>query len=315
MGPSITTAPGPHNKPAALGPPHFVHGHIFLVPVSHSGKECVCPFTYEHFLAPEFGTLASRLGLRGTRTHTQANTHSGRAHTQTSTHSDKHTLRQAHTQANTHSGKRTLRAAHTFSPSLAHCRVHTRGADPSEEGKPLGDWEEVDLSHHTDRVSVQCSGNRANSTGPEASLASASLREWPHRDLRLDDGQEHTARILLERNRFRDPRLARVDGTPPADDGASDSPEPANGTSIQGSSYRLLVYIDDMHRALINLEIELRDLFDDGDVWDGQMTAGFTAGTGKVAAGHSIHSWSMHEICREQDKERGEGWNLGKLFQ
>ena len=47
------------------------------------------------------------------------------------------------------------------------------------DGRPLGEYEDVDLSHHIDRVSVQCAGNRPNTTGPEASLGSASLRDWP----------------------------------------------------------------------------------------------------------------------------------------
>ena len=29
------------------------HGHIFLVKVDHANKECVCPFTDEHFIAPQ----------------------------------------------------------------------------------------------------------------------------------------------------------------------------------------------------------------------------------------------------------------------
>ncbi len=50
--------------------------------------------------------------------------------------------------------------------------------------------EAVDLSHHIDRVSVQCSGGGGASTGPEASLASAAL-PYP-----LDDAKPHTARGL-----------------------------------------------------------------------------------------------------------------------
>ena len=58
----------------------------------------------------------------------------------------------------------------------------------------------------------------------------------------------------------------------------------------------------------------MRDLFDDGDVWDGRMTAGFTAGTGKASAAHTISSWQMYEVCRDQDKRDGDGWGLSKLF-
>ena len=57
----------------------------------------------------------------------------------------------------------------------------------------------------------------------------------------------------------------------------------------------LTVYVDDMQSALINVELELRDLFEDGAEWDGRMTAGFTAGTGRTAAGHTIKSWSFYE--------------------
>ena len=61
--------------------------------------------------------------------------------------------------------------------------------------------------------------------------------------------------------------------------------------------------------------MELRDLFEDGDVWDGRMTAGFTAGTGKSAAGHTISSWQLHEVCREgAGGSSGGGGFLGTLF-
>ena len=88
------------------------------------------------------------------------------------------------------------------------------------------------------------------------------------------------------------------------------------GSSVAGSSYRLLVYVDDMHNALLNLEVELRDLFEDGEQWDGKMTCGFTAGTGKSAAGHTIESWQLYEVTNEQPQEGGGGGGiLGGLFQ
>ena len=31
------------------------HDHIFLVPKAYSGKECICPFTGVHFMAPDLG--------------------------------------------------------------------------------------------------------------------------------------------------------------------------------------------------------------------------------------------------------------------
>jgi hypothetical protein len=174
--------------------------------------------------------------------------------------------------------------------------------------------EDVDLSHHTDRVSVQCAGTRAVSTGPEASLASAPLSDWKRGESALDDGELHHARVLLERIRFRDPRLPSVSESDAIDPDGLDAPPPS-GASVAGSSYRLLVYVDDMHHALINLELDLRDLFEDGEAWDGRMTAGFTAGTGKASAAHTLTSWTMYEVSNPaQAAGKGESWNLRNLF-
>ena len=198
--------------------------HIFLVPHALSGKECICPFTGDHFIAPEFDSLP-------------------------------------------------------VAPSL--------------------EYEPVDLSHHTDRLSVQSAGAHPNSSGPEASLASASLPM-------LDDGCPHHARIVLERDRLYDPRLPR------ADDAADDDDAAGIQSKGSGSSYRLLVYVDNMHAALINIEIELRDLFGQVEDWDGTMIAGFTAGTGKRAAAHAITSWSFHEVSEGRAaKVKSTGWFSG----
>ena len=86
----------------------------------------------------------------------------------------------------------------------------------------------------------------------------------------------------------------------------------STGALAEGNpSHRLLVYVDDMHNALINLEVELRDLFEDGDAWDGRMTAGFTAGSGTVSAGHTISNWHLYEVCNEHEKKGGAGFLSG----
>ena len=44
------------------------------------------------------------------------------------------------------------------------------------------------------------------------------------------------------------------------------------------------------------------------------MTAGFTAGTGKTAAGHTIKSWSFYEVgigSTSSNAKQGEGWMQG----
>jgi len=210
-----------------LPPPH---DHIFLVPRSLSGKECICPFTEVHFTAPPL-------------------------------------------------------------------------EDATDAMPASTEYEYVDLSHHRDRLSVQSAGAHANSSGPEASLASSAMPP-------LDDGAPHRARILLERNRLHDPRLPRAAASHDDDEAAGSS------TSGGGASYRLLVYVDNMHVALVNMELELRDIFGEGDErWDGAMIAGFTAGTGKRAAAHSITSWSLHEVSKEQAaKAKGAGWFSGMGF-
>ena len=102
-------------------------------------------------------------------------------------------------------------------------------------------------------------GSRANSTGPEAALASAALVDAKGRALFLDDGEEHCARIVLERNRFRDPRLAKASGGNGrggnGEDDGNGGEGVATGATVAGSAYRLLVYVDSMQSALINLEV------------------------------------------------------------
>ena len=201
------------------------HDHIFYVPHAYAAKECVCPFTGLHFMAPSF--------------------------------------------------------------------------DGAEEEEEAG-WERVDLRHHVHRVSVQCAGMKELSSGPEASLASAPLPI--NRDGRgLDDGEEHRARIVLQRNVFEHRAL------PPTAAAAVDE----NGYPLAGApaSHRLLVYVDDMQTALINLEVELGELFcEEGkertaefrpapDVAArGRMYAGFTSGTGRRYASHVVSEWSFHEV-------------------
>ena len=229
------------------------HEQIFLVPLALAGKECVCPFTGVHFLAPMLN-------------------------------------------------------------------IDEYGNERPISGS--GAVELVDLSHHTDRIAVQSAGSRGASSGPEACLASAALSDARGRPILLDDGEEHVARIVLERNRFRDPRLAAGGGDYHAEEddghgGGGGGGTLATAPTAAGSAYRLLVYVDDMQNALINIEIELRDLFDDGlQGWDGRMTAGFTAGTGKTAAGHTIKSWSFYEsaISGSGSTHGKQGANGGSLF-
>jgi len=162
--------------------------------------------------------------------------------------------------------------------------------DETATSIPAPTHEDVDLSHHTDRISVQCAGVHANSTGPEASLASTALPP-------LDDGAIHRVRILLERDRLYDPRLPHI----PAAEGAEEEVAARMGDS----SYRLLVYVDNMHAALINIELDLRSVFGELEHWDGNMIAGFTAGTGKRTSAHVITSWSLHEISKKAKAKAG----------
>ena len=152
----------------------------------------------------------------------------------------------------------------------------------------------LDLSHHIDRVSVQSAGARGNSSGPEASLASSAITM-------LDDGELHHARIVFADNCFLDPRLPR--------NIADDDPDgPTVKCQHPVPSRRLLVYVDNMQNALINLELNLRDVFGDMDGdWDGSMIAGFTASTGKQSAAHTITSWSFYEI-KDESKGQRNGW-------
>jgi len=151
------------------------------------------------------------------------------------------------------------------------------------------DGEVVDLSHHCDRVSVQCAGVGQTTTSPDSCLATAPLPQ-------LDDGEQHKARIVLERNRFHDPIAAALGAT--ADD----------GRSAAAPSHRLLVYVDDMQAALINLEMDLGQIFSQLHQWDGKLLAGFTSGTGKSYGSHAIESWDLWEaIDKHQAPATAEG--------
>ena len=99
--------------------------------------------------------------------------------------------------------------------------------------------DEAKLQQHEDRVSVRCAGTDPGASCPDVCLASAPLASP------LDDGKPHAVRIVLLRNRFE--RWMGEGATPLAEEGGT-----AEGAA---PSHRLLVYIDDMQHALINLEV------------------------------------------------------------
>ena len=107
----------------------------------------------------------------------------------------------------------------------------------------------------------------------------------------LDDGELHTCRIILEKNRFQTTALARTDEQKAALE--------ATGALADGNpSHRLLVYVDDMQAALINLELDANEIFGDAlRETHGRMFAGFTAGTGRENASHVITSWQFFEVA------------------
>jgi len=143
--------------------------------------------------------------------------------------------------------------------------------NPLGDENPYGDSDFADLTHRIDRISVQCAGIGTSTSGPESCVAMASLRM-------LDDGERHKARIVLERNRFIDSPAALSD---------EEAPTPL--------SHRLLVFVDDMQEACINLEIDLNAIFSQLPSWNGRLFAGFTAGTGKTYGSHAIESWNLWE--------------------
>jgi len=166
--------------------------------------------------------------------------------------------------------------------------------------------EVIQLSHHLDRVSVQCPGvhpTQRVTTGPEACMGTAEAKD-------LDDGELHTARIILERNRFQAPAIAKT-----AEQKATLE---AAGALAQGSpSHRLLVYVDDMQHARINLELDVEDVFGDTlHETGGKMIAGFTAGTGRANASHIITSWKYFEVAetKENEEQSGVGSFFSNLF-
>ena len=173
---------------------------------------------------------------------------------------------------------------------------------------------------------MQCAGGLEPSTAtPEACLASCALPR------RLDDGAPHTCRVLLLPNRFGasppprttttadgDDPLAESGGAPP--DGASGGAGGAGGGGGGGgsgtaASHRLLVFVDEMTRALINVEVSLPQLLRDapgftarGGAEAGRMVAGFTAGCGARHASHRITSWRFTEVVRGKQAEAGGSW-------
>lgn len=164
--------------------------------------------------------------------------------------------------------------------------------------------EEVELSHHCDRVSVQCPGvhpQRANSSGPEACMATAPV-------FMLDDQVQHKCRILLEKNRFWTPARAKTDEEKAA-------LEATGGLAEGVPTHRLLVYVDNMQQAVINLELDAEDVFGETlDKFDGKMYAGFTAGTGRANASHMITSWKFFEVGGQREDKGGDDFfGLGRL--
>ena len=108
---------------------------------------------------------------------------------------------------------------------------------------------------------------------------------------KLDDGKPHTARIVLEKNRFRTEAL-------PATSKEQQAVLEGSGALAEGNpSHRLLVYVDDPHTPLINLELDIEDVFGESLLPGGRMFAGFTAGTGRTNASHIVTSWKFFEVA------------------
>jgi len=133
-------------------------------------------------------------------------------------------------------------------------------------------------------------------------MGSARTRE-------LDDGEPHTCRILLEKNRFWSPAVARTDEEKAALE--------ATGALAEGNpTHRLLVYVDDMQNALVNIEIDAEDVF--GETLEksgGKMYAGFTAGTGRQNASHMITSWKFFEVGGQREDQGGDDFfGLARLY-
>ena len=72
-------------------------------------------------------------------------------------------------------------------------------------------------------------------------------------------------------------------------------------------SHRLLVYVDDMQAAFINLEVDLTILFAQMPSWNGKLLAGFTSGTGNTYGSHTIESWNFWEAVDRSELNSQEG--------
>ena len=170
---------------------------------------------------------------------------------------------------------------HFFAPALgdAAAEAEARARD------------EAALQQHEDRVSVRCAGADPGASSPDVCLASAPLASP------LDDGKPHAARVVLLPNRFE--RWAAKGATSAAEEGRT-----AEGAA---PSHRLLVYVDDMQHALINLEVSLASLLG-ADAAEGRMVAGFTAATGKRYASHCIGSWSLYEVATARAEVARGSW-------
>ena len=173
---------------------------------------------------------------------------------------------------------------HFFAPALG---------DAAAEAEACA-RDEAELTLYEDRVSVRCAG--ADGADPDASSSDACLASAPLA-APLDDGKPHAARVVLLPNRFE--RWAGKGATSAAEEGGA-----AEGAA---PSHRLLVYVDDMQHALINLEVSLPALLG-ADAAEGRMVAGFTAATGKRHASHCIGSWSLYEVATARAEVARGSW-------
>ena len=117
----------------------------------------------------------------------------------------------------------------------------------------------------------------------------------------LDDGEPHAARVVLLPNRFE--RWAGKGATAAEEEGGAAE----GGAPSQALRHRLLVYVDDMQHALVNLEVSLPRLLG-ADAAEGRMLAGFTAATGKRHASHCIGSWSLYEVATAREEVARGSW-------
>ena len=83
---------------------------------------------------------------------------------------------------------------------------------------------------------------------------------------------------------------------------------------ITDGEHHLSIFIDNDFKSQLSLQLDLNEVFQGLEKWDGRLYAGFTASTGRFYAEHAITEWEVYEAERPPDRLRASARPYGAAY-